>query len=39
MIPAFLERFRDQIEKYKLDTVGILATPNAGWRNSNDQAK
>jgi hypothetical protein len=26
MIPAFLERFRDQIEKYKLDTVGILAT-------------
>jgi uncharacterized protein YwqG len=27
MIPEFLERFRPQIEKYKLDTVRILAQP------------
>jgi uncharacterized protein YwqG len=27
MIPDFLEKFRPQIEKYKLDTVRILAEP------------
>jgi len=27
MIPDFLEKFRTQIEKYKLDTIRIIATP------------
>jgi uncharacterized protein YwqG len=30
MIPAFLEKFKFQIEKYKLETVRIFATPLKG---------
>ena len=29
MIPAFLDKFRSDIEKYKLDTIRIIATPLA----------
>lgn len=33
MIPEFLDKFRTQIEKYRLDTVRILAHPNKDGRN------